>query len=150
MAGWAHAAGGWVLGALAERWAGGSRDAVAEVTCRCAFEGPGITDGLVAILREQLARCGPEHLQGTPCQPCPSCPVPFGHYTGYDLLGSAAVGVAAGVGLATCFRQAHDLGAPRVACSPRPRVGGRRSRARRVGRDAVEFGHSSPASWGSS
>ena len=101
MAAWVHAAGGWVLGALSERWTGPGRSGVAEVSCRCVFEGSDTTDGLVAILREQLARCGPEHLQGVACQPCPPCPLPPGHYTGLDLCGAAVVGVALGAGLAT-------------------------------------------------
>ncbi|CAK0845014.1 unnamed protein product [Prorocentrum cordatum] len=101
MAAWVHAAGGWVLGALSERWTGPGRSGIAEVSCRCVFEGSDTTDGLVAILREQLARCGPEHLQGVACQPCPPCPLPPGHYTGLDLCGAAVVGVALGAGLAT-------------------------------------------------
>ena len=101
MAGWVHAAGGWVLGALSERWSGAGRGGLAEVSCRCVFEGSDATDGLVAVLREQLARCGPEHLQGAACQPCPPCPVPLGHYTGLDLCGAAAVGLALGAGLAS-------------------------------------------------
>ncbi|CAK0895895.1 unnamed protein product [Prorocentrum cordatum] len=101
MAAWVRAAGGWVLGALSERWTGAGRSGVAEVSCRCVFEGSDTTDGLVAILREQLARCGPEHLQGVACQPCPPCPLPPGHYTGLDLCGAAVVGVALGAGLAT-------------------------------------------------
>ena len=118
MAGWAQAAGGWVLGALSERWAGGGRQAaVAEVTCRSSFEGPDTTaDGLVGILREQLARCGPEHLQGTACPPCPTCPVPPGHYTGLDLCGAAVVGVALGVGFASAAWLAYS----RPARAPAP------------------------------
>ncbi|CAK0831097.1 unnamed protein product, partial [Prorocentrum cordatum] len=71
MAGWAQVACGWVIGALSERWAGSSRPTIAK------------------------------HLQGTTCQPCPPCPIPLGHYTGLDLCGAAAVGVAEGVNVAS-------------------------------------------------
>ncbi|CAK0844871.1 unnamed protein product [Prorocentrum cordatum] len=115
MAAWVHAAGGWVLGALSERWTGPGRSGLAEVSCRCVFEGSDTTDGLVAILREQLARCGPEHLQGVACQPCPPCPLPPGHYAGLDLCGAAVVGVALGAGLATAaWLAAGSPGRPAV------------------------------------
>ncbi|CAK0837891.1 unnamed protein product [Prorocentrum cordatum] len=52
MAEWAHAAARWAV-----------RGAIAESICRCAIEDSDASDGLVAILWKQLARCGPEHLQ---------------------------------------------------------------------------------------
>ncbi|CAK0834982.1 unnamed protein product [Prorocentrum cordatum] len=65
-----QAAAGWGLGALGERfWNNGSQD----LSCHCDFSGPEPGAGVLEVLREQLARCGPEHLQGVTHPACPSC-----------------------------------------------------------------------------
>ena len=92
-----QAAVGWISGVVAERfWNGGSH-----TTCHCEFSGPEPGSGVLQVLREQLGRCGPEHLQAPTCPSCPLCPsCPEGPSPQRDLLlaGLAAiVGIAVGV-----------------------------------------------------
>ena len=49
-----------------------------EVECRCVIEnGDSSHSEIIGVLKQQLDRCGPEHLQKqacSPCHPCPECP----------------------------------------------------------------------------
>ena len=111
-----QAAAGWVLGVLGERfWNSGSQD----LSCHCDFSGPEPGAGVLEVLREQLARCGPEHLQGVTCPACPSCSCPACPEVASlqrDILlagfGSCA-GLVAGV-LAVCIWWASGSRAPRT------------------------------------
>ena len=91
-----QAALGWVTGVLAERlWNGGGES---HTTCHCEFSGPEPGSGVLEVLREQLGRCGLEHLQAVPCPTCPGCP-PCPEGTSPFLLASLAgvVGFTLGV-----------------------------------------------------
>ncbi|CAK0868029.1 unnamed protein product, partial [Prorocentrum cordatum] len=68
-----QAAAGWVLGILASRWSAPAPPA--DPSCTCIFSGHEPSSGVLDILREQLSRCGPEHL-GAACPACPACVCP--------------------------------------------------------------------------
>ena len=62
------------LGALVGRLTSGGS------ACYCHFDSSPLDEGLLAILRGQLDRCGPEQLTCPVAAPCPPCEQPVGGF----------------------------------------------------------------------